>query len=70
MEIVLNIQTDGKLQDEDIIIRRKGKWVAISKSRFLSDVLDKQKKVNESLAEDIGEIRKDLSKLAKIVKEK
>lgn len=70
MNVVLDIELNGELKENDMIVFKNGKWKVVSKESFISKYLVDQKKVNDRLEKKINELEENLLKLAKIVKEK
>lgn len=70
MKIVLDVQLNGELKENDIIVCVKGKWTVVSKTNFLADVLEAQHLKNASYEESIKKLEDNLKELALIVKEK
>ena len=70
MKIVLDIQLDGELKENDIIVYKDKKWKVVSKESFFAKHNEKQNKEIGSLKKDVEKLKKDLVNLAKIVKEK
>ena len=66
MEIVLEVETKRELREDDVIVRKGGKWKVISKESFFAE----QFKWNMDCEAEIKQLQNDLVELAKIVKEK
>ena len=70
MKIVLDIEENSEPRENDIIVFKNGKWKIVPKSDLLNNHLIEQTKKNKGFEKEIKEIKEDLMKLAKIVKEK
>lgn len=66
MKIVLDVELNREPKENDLIVFKKGKWQVISKKEFLAS----QERFNLDSSKKIDELKNDLVKLAKIVKEK
>lgn len=66
MKIVLDVELNREPKENDLIVFKKGKWQVISKKEFFAS----QERINLDSSKKIDELKNDLVKLAKIVKEK
>lgn len=66
MKIVLDVELNREPKENDLIVFKKGKWQVISKKEFLAS----QERFNQDFADKLENLKDDLVKLAKIVKEK
>lgn len=51
MKVVLNIDCNGAIREGDIIVYRKGRWVAISKEVYLNDLVKENQQINQQIAD-------------------
>ena len=70
MKIVLDVQLNGELKENDIIVFKNGKWQVMSKTKFFANNLEAQRLVNQATDKKIKALEKNLVELAKIIKEK
>lgn len=64
MKVVLDVKANRELQENDLIVYKKGGWFVVSKKNFF----DEQLKKNYDFKIKIEELQNDLKELAKIVK--
>lgn len=70
MKIVLDVESNIEPKENDLFIFKDGRWKVISKENFLAKLVENQQKENLKLEREISELKDNLSKLAKLVKEK
>ena len=70
MKIVLDIDERTKINENDIIVFKDGKWAVMSKESFLANYVNSQRTLNKKYEKRISKLENDLVALAKIVKEK
>ena len=70
MKIVLDVQLNGELKENDIIVFKNVKWQVMSKTKFFANNLEAQRLVNQATDKKIKALEKNLVELAKIIKEK
>lgn len=73
--VVLKVQENFNPKDNDILVYNQGKgcWELLTKVAYLNGVNSQIKnlfKENEALRKELKEAKDDISKLAKIIKEK
>ena len=51
MKVVLNIDCNGAIKEGDIVVYRKGKWVAMAKEQYLDCVVKENIALNNRLDE-------------------
>ena len=66
MKIVLDVELNREPKENDLIVFKGGKWQVITKKEFLAS----QERFNQDFADKLENLKDDLVKLAKIVKEK
>lgn len=49
MKIVLDLKTNGAIQENDVIIFLNGKWQVVSKNIFLDETFRQNKEIKEEL---------------------
>jgi hypothetical protein len=69
-KLVIDIQSAGEPEENDVIAFSGGCWKAVPRESFLARYIDLQRKENQGFREDISKLQRDLVSLAKIVKEK
>lgn len=70
MKIVLDVKSNDKLKENDLIVCVNGQWSVVSRESFLAPYVNQQREKNLEFEKEIEKLQKDLVALAKIVKEK
>ena len=70
MKIVLDVKSNDKLKENDLIVCVNGQWSVVSRESFLTPYVNRQREKNFEFEREIEKLQKDLVALAKIVKEK
>ena len=69
MKLILDIAND-KFNENDILAFKHGKWKGTKKEALLGELIEAQNKKNLQYEQEIAQLKEDLVKLAKVVKEK
>ena len=70
MKIVLDVQLEGELKENDIIVFKDGKWRSVSKKSFFAKEAMVRRDADNSLKQRIETLEHDMAMLAEIIKGK
>lgn len=66
MKIVLDLKTNGAIQENDVIIFLNGKWQVVSKNIFLDETF----RQNKELKEELDQVKQSIIDMKAKVNEK